>query len=130
MKGQSLLISLFSIMALNVNAAEEKQPEGIYAKAKASYADNNCGPTIDLLTKYLTVASPSQGKRNSIYSVIGWCSVYMNAGNEITYSRIETELGQIEYWEEKVETNFGVEMRKNKQKLFNKKNARDLQVRR
>lgn len=130
MKGQYLLISLFSIMALNVNAADGKQPEEIYVQAKASYANNNCSSTIDLLTKYLTVASPSQGKRDSIYSVIGWCSVYINAGNEITYSRIKTELGQIEYLEETVETTFGVEMRNNKKKLFNKLSATDLQVRR
>ena len=119
MKVPYVLIGLFSIIALNVNAAEEKKPDEIYTQAKASYANNDCDSTIRLLTEYLTVDSPSQKKRDSIYSVVGWCSVYEKAGNKVTYGRMATELGSIEYWEDKVETSFGVEMRKNKPKLFN-----------
>lgn len=120
MKNQCLLISLSIFLLLNtaifadtVTERENRitdRARSIYEKAKKTYNDNDCHATIDLLTTYLTIVPPEKERLQSIYSVIGWCTTYLEKGRSYTgFAGITGD--------QKMENKFGKEMRETKQAI-------------
>ena len=116
MKSRNLLISAICILALVSIANPQEEPEDLYVQAKNAIENNDCKSTIKLLSTYLTKVTPSKEKIDSIFSVIGWCFIYLDKGQ--IHHQIHGYTGpDRSYFEE---TAFGAEMKKHKKQLLNK----------
>jgi len=113
MKNLLLLTSLISILLFGKTLLANDLGDELYSRAQVSYKKNDCKRTIKLLTKYLVTEKPDEKKIFSIYSVIGWCTTYLEKGQ--VYHHVSGWSGpDRSYYEE---TPLGKTMKENKIKM-------------